>query len=292
MAARLTYVIDDYLRRHDGVITLAQAERCGMSRYAVQRRVRSGHWKQCSRGVYFVDDRPFTDAARIRAEVWSYGSAATACGVAAAWWHNIISSAPDHVEVTVPLTKGSRSRWTSSVRRRDLAPADIVLRRSLRVTAIPLTVLEAVASTHSRAIMDSALQRGVSLHQLHAAHVRNARRHGAAVAGRFLREASNGARSEAERLLVRLLRAAKISGWRANYPVCGYVVDVAFPEHKVAIEVDGWAFHNDRAAFQHDRTRQNRISLNGWKVLRFTWLDLTENPQRVIAEIAAATRSL
>lgn len=284
-------MLEDYLRRQDGVITLAQARNAGLSQDAVERRVRSGAWRRCSRGVYFVDDRPFTDAARIRAEVWSYGRAATACGVAAAWWHGIISAAPDHVEVTVPLSKGSRSRWASSVRRRDLASADIVLRRSLRVTAIPLTVLEAVASTHSRAIMDSALQRGVSLDQLHTAHVRNARRHGATLAGRFLREASDGARSEAERLLIRLLRAAKISGWRANYPVGGYVVDVAFPEQKVAIEVDGWAFHNDRAAFQHDRTRQNRISLNGWKVLRFTWLDLTEHPQRVIAEIAAAIRS-
>jgi very-short-patch-repair endonuclease len=284
-------VLDDYLRRHDGVITLQQAERCGLTRYAVSRRVQSGHWRQCSRGVYFVDDRPFSDAARIRAEVWSHGTTATACGLAAAWWHGIISAAPEHVEVTVPLSKGSRSRWGSSVRRRDLAAVDIVLRRNLRVTAIPLTVLEAVASTHSRAILDSALQRGVSLDQLHTAHARNARRHGGTLAGRFLREASDGARSEAERLLIRLLRSAKISGWRANYPVCGYVIDVAFPQQKVAIEVDGWAFHHDRTAFQHDRTRQNRISLNGWKVLRFTWLDLTEYPQRVIAEIRRAIRS-
>lgn len=285
-------VLEDYLRRQDGVITLAQARHAGLSQDAVERRVHSGAWRRCSRGVYFVDDRPFTDAARIRAEVWSYGNAATACGLAAAWWHGIVSTAPDHVDVTVPMSKGGRSRWGSSVRRRDLAPADIVLRRSLRVTAIPLTVLEVVASSHSRAIMDSALQRGVSLEQLHAAQARNARRHGAALAGRFLREASDGARSEAERLLIRLLRAAKFSGWRANYPVCGYVVDVAFPQQKVVIEVDGWAFHNDRAAFQRDRTRQNRISLNGWQVLRFTWLDLTEYPQRVIAEIrrAIATR--
>ena len=46
-------------------------------------------------------------------------------------------------------------------------------------------------------------------------------------------------------------------------------VDVAFSKQKVDIEVDGY----------------------GWKVLRFTWLDLTEHPQRVTAEIAAATRS-
>ncbi len=136
--------------------------------------------------------------------------------------------------------------------------------------------------------MDRALQGDLELRDLWRAHLRNKGRHGSPAARRLLQAASDGARSEAERLLVRLLRAAKISGWKANYPVCGYVVDVAFPKQKVAIEVDGWAFHSDQAAFQNDRNRQNRIALSGWQVLRFTWLDLTEHPQRVIAEIARA----
>ena len=79
----------------------------------------------------------------------------------------------------------------------------------------------------------------------------------------------------------------------------GYKVDVAFPKHKVAIETDGCGVHwghlplaGDRQEdFQNDRERQNKIALLGWQVLRFTWLDLTEYPQRVIAEIAAAIRS-
>jgi len=56
---------------------------------------------------------------------------------------------------------------------------------------------------------------------------------------------------------------------------------------KIAIETDGWACHND-PAFQHDRERQNEIALLGWQVLRFTWLDLVEYPQRVISEIRFA----
>jgi very-short-patch-repair endonuclease len=42
-------------------------------------------------------------------------------------------------------------------------------------------------------------------------------------------------------LLVKLLREAGITGWRTNYPVGGYEVDVAFPASKIAIETDGWA---------------------------------------------------
>ena len=136
--------------------------------------------------------------------------------------------------------------------------------------------------------MDSALQRHVDLSALWRAHLRNKGRYGSPAARRLLQAASDGARSEAERLLVKLLREAGITGWRTNYPVGGYEVDVAFPGPKVAIETDGWAFHSDQEAFQDDRERQNNIALLGWQVLRFTWLDLTEYPQRVIAEIRFA----
>jgi very-short-patch-repair endonuclease len=105
-----------------------------------------------------------------------------------------------------------------------------------------------------------------------------------------LQAASDGARSEAERILVRLLKQAGIAGWRTDYPLAGYLIDVAFPDPKVAIEVDGFAFHSDPDAFHKDRVRQNRISLLGWQVLRFTWLDLTEYPERVLATISRRFR--
>ena len=136
--------------------------------------------------------------------------------------------------------------------------------------------------------MDSALQRDVELRELWHAHLRNKGRYGSPAARRLLQAASDSARSEAERLLVKLLKEAGITGWRTNYPVGGYKVDVAFPGPKVAIETDGWAFHSDQDDFQNDRERQNNIALLGWQVLRFTWLDLVEYPQRVIAVIRSA----
>ena len=280
------------MRRHDGVITLAQARRAGLSEYAVRRRVRSGQWRRCALGVYFADDRPFTTAARIRAAVWSRGSQAVASGLAAAWWHGLMTVAPDPVEVTVPRTSHWRAPKGIRLRRRDLAERDIVEHRGLRVTTLPLTVVEAaVRRGGGPAIMDAALQRCVDLAVLENAHRRNRGRHGAQAAGRLLLAAAGGARSEAERLLVQLLRGADITGWRANYAVGNYVVDIAFPAQRVAIEIDGWAFHSDQAAFQNDRVRQNRLALQGWQVLRFTWLDLTQHPERLLAAIRKAIRA-
>jgi very-short-patch-repair endonuclease len=84
------------------------------------------------------------------------------------------------------------------------------------------------------------------------------------------------------------LRDNGITGWKTNYPVGGYKLHVAFPKPKVAIETDGCTFHSSQEDFQNDRERQHTIALLGWQVLRFTWLDLTEYPQRVQAEIRFA----
>lgn len=282
-------MLEDHLRRHDGVLTLAQARRCGIDRHAVHRRVRAGHWRPCGRGVYFVDDRPFTDAARIRATVWSYGGRAAASGLAAAYWLELTRFAPDVVEVTVPRDSNGRRRAGSRVRRRDLAPVDVVERRGLRVTAVPLTVVEAAVRQRGGAqLMDSALQRHVELRELWAAHLRNKGRYGSPASRLLLQAASDGARSAAERLLVKILVDAGITGWTANYPVGGYRVDVGFPGPKVALEADGFAFHSGVREFQVDRTRQNAIVLLGWQVLRFTWLDLTEYPDKVAAVVRSA----
>ena len=206
-------MLDDLLRRHDGVITLAQARCVGLSEHAVMRRQSSGHWRRCGPGVYFVDDRPYTDAARIRAAVWSYGIRAAASGVAAAWWHGLTKFAPDIVEVTVPRDSNGRCRAGSRVRRRELKPVDVVEQKGLRVTELGLTVVEAaVRSAGGAKLMDSALLHRVDLRGLWRAHLRNKGRYGSPAARRLLQAADDGARSQAERLLIRLLKAARITG--------------------------------------------------------------------------------
>jgi very-short-patch-repair endonuclease len=283
-------VLDDLLRRHDGVITLAQARCVGLSEQSVNRRVRSGHWRRCSAGVFFVDDRQFTDAARIRAAVWGYGRRSAASGLAAAWWLGLTKFAPDTVEVTVPRDSHGRNRPGCRVRRRNLAEKDLIERNGLQVTALPLTVLEAaVRRGGGSQLMDTALQRHLELPPLWTAHLRNKGRYGSPAARRLLQAADGGARSQAERLFAQLLKQAGITGWKANQRVAGYEVDYVFAATKVAIEIDGLAFHSDSDDFHRDRIKQNAIALAGYQVLRFTWLDLVEYPERVIATVRRAT---
>jgi very-short-patch-repair endonuclease len=284
--------IEGILRRQAGVISRAQALSAGMSEDQVDRRLATGRWLTVRPGVYLMADRELSDESRIRAAGLWAGAEATVSGMAAAWWHRLWPDPPSTVEITVPSRRVLRPGQGIRVRRRNLAEGDRVTIRGVCVTDVPLTVLEAAVALGKRGsrLVDSALQRRVRFEALHRAHCRNLGRRGSSAAAKLLAAAADGAASAAEREAITLLRGAHLSGWRQHYMLGGYEVDVAFPDQRVAIEVDGWAWHSDAQTFRKDRQRQNSLVLAGWTVLRFTWHDLIERPGEVIAEIRAALR--
>jgi very-short-patch-repair endonuclease len=85
-----------------------------------------------------------------------------------------------------------------------------------------------------------------------------------------------------------LLRDGGLDGWARGIRFGPYEIDLGFPEVKVAIEVDGWAWRVDADRFRTDRRKQNTLVAAGWTVLRFTWHDLQKRPTQVVAEIRAA----
>ncbi|WP_219418880.1 endonuclease domain-containing protein, partial [Pseudonocardia nigra] len=97
--------------------------------------------------------------------------------------------------------------------------------------------------------------------------------------------AADRSASVAERLLVHMFRDAGCAGWHRAFSAAGHLVDIAFPAARVAIEVDGWAWHMDAERARQDKRRQNALVRAGWTVLRYTWHDLTGRPRTVLAEI-------
>ncbi len=69
-------------------------------------------------------------------------------------------------------------------------------------------------------------------------------------------------------------------------------VGFAYPDVSLAIEVDGYEFHGSLGAFRHDRARQNELVAAGWTVLRFTWHDVTQRPERVVGSIRCVLGAL
>jgi hypothetical protein len=53
-------------------------------------------------------------------------------------------------------------------------------------------------------------------------------------------------------------------------------------------ETDGRGFHSHRKAFEHDRLRDQRLTLARYAVVRFTWRQVANDP----GSVAAALRTL
>jgi very-short-patch-repair endonuclease len=281
--------LDSVLARQAGVISRQQALACGLSRAAIDHRLRLRRWRPLHPKVYLAAGHRRDDEVKVRAALLWAGDGAALSGVAAAWWEGMVEQAPARVGVTVARSRCPRSRPGVSVRRRTLADEDLVVHRGLAVTARPLTVLEAAVELGAPGslLLDRALQRWVRFPAVYEAYCRNLGAHGSASAGRMLVAAADRSASVAERLLVRMLRESGAAGWHCAYPALGYAIDIAFPAAKIAIEVDGWAWHMDAERAAADKRRQNALVRAGWTILRYTWHDLDGRPKSVLAEIAS-----
>ena len=59
--------------------------------------------------------------------------------------------------------------------------------------------------------------------------------------------------------------------YRGAVPGRGFRIDIAIPSFRLAIEVDGFQHHGRFLDdFKKDRRRQNLLTLNGWRILRFS----------------------
>ena len=88
-------------------------------------------------------------------------------------------------------------------------------------------------------------------------------------------------RSELEERFLRFCDQHGIVRPRVNAIVAGLEVDFYWPRQRLAVELDGWAFHRTRAAFERDRTRDTLLAAAVVRVLRFTHRQLTATPDDV-----------
>jgi hypothetical protein len=68
-------------------------------------------------------------------------------------------------------------------------------------------------------------------------------------------------------------------------------VDAAWPDARVAVELDGAAFHGSREQRERDLPRDSALAAAGWIVLRFSYKRLMRDPEGCRREIVAALRN-
>lgn len=284
------------IRSQDGMLAVEQAKEAGFTRAQIAARVKKGEWLRDASGVLRAADHPVTPRSRIRAAMLSLGEDATLVGRSAAFWWRLTDVVPAEIEIAVDHARQPRPRRGVRLLRRAVPPEDRVVVDGVAVTKRPATVLAAVASLGlllGARLMDQALQAGVSLEAMCDVHRRTIGRYGAVLAMQLLLLAGGGARSEAERTAHRVLRAAGLREWHADHEVRlpGFgraVLDVAFVERRVLVEIDGWAYHRDLRAFLRDARRQNALMLEGWVVIRTNWFELRESPDLFVRTVSEA----
>ena len=205
--------------------------------------------------------------------------------------------------MTVPRTAGARLR-IAKVHRADLSDQDLTRIGELPVTRVARTLVDLGAIWSPRAMeaaVDTALDGElVTPAQLEAAierAPRGCRRPGVPSLCAAL-EAWTGPiqpESPAEARLVR-----RLDEWGMPEPVLQHVVrdqhggfvarlDIAWPEHRVALEYDGMRAHNPRRV-EHDERRDAAVEALGWAVVHADRIDLRPGQARLRTRLGGLLR--
>jgi very-short-patch-repair endonuclease len=277
-----------------GLITTPQLHVAGVGRGVVQRRLANGMLHRRYRGVYLVGHPILLPGAAELAGVLACGRQTFVSHRSAARLWGLVQTSGGDVEVTV-AGRECRSRHGLLVHSVEaLAAADQAERRGIPVTA-PARALIDFASTTGRDDAERAIAEGFALklvteQQLRGAADRAPNRAGVARVKAILGQPGGPSRtrSDGERAMLRLIRAAHLPPPRTNYHVAGYSADFCWPDERLIVELDGYDFHSNRAAFERDHRRDIAHRDAGYEVLRFTGRQLEEAPVYVATVIARA----
>jgi hypothetical protein len=290
-----------------GLITHAQLDELGVSPQQRKHLIGSGHLVVVHPGVVRIGGADLAWPQALHAACLATNGSAVASHRAAArlWRLDGLSSPP--VEISLP--RWSRPGPRTGVRiheSTDLGPVDRCAVNGIPTTTAIRTLIDlgaVVSVLPLETALDDAVRRNlVSLPALRQRFVELARRgrRGIGVLRPLLEARTgdlSGPGSTFETRTLALIRESNLPDPVCQHEVRGpgwvHYLDFAWPEQHVAMECDSLAYHFGRRALQWDDTRQNRLVLLGWTVLRFTWQDLVQRPGRLVAQVRQAlTRHL
>lgn len=184
----------------------------------------------------------------------------------------------------------------------DLFGADVVFIDGLPVTSLARTMADLLMVLSrkrvERMIDDLLSSRRIMLDDLIATHGRYARSgRPTTVAMREIiterSDVSTVTGSILEDLALAVFERAGFPEPEKQHPVPGWtsgpgLVDLAWPAHRVLVELDGRRWHSRDEAFERDRERDHAAILAGWAPLRFTHAHLRRRPDYVIRVVRKA----
>lgn len=281
--------------RQHGVVALAQLRGLGLEASTVRSRAAAGRLHRLHRGVFAVGRRTVDVHGRWMAAVLACGTGALLSrGSSLELWGAL---APSGRPISVTTPGSPRTRAGIEVHRSStLTAADRAIVDGIPCTSVARTLLDFAATARPRELARAVEE----LERLRLFDGRDMDRvlksgNGSRGIGRLqavLAEWTEPAftRSEAERRLLELIRAASLPSPLVNTWVAGYEVDLYWPEHGLAVEFDGYAYHHTRQAVERDAARDADLDDAGIGVLRVTWNQLEHQPRRLIERLSRKLR--
>jgi very-short-patch-repair endonuclease len=270
--------------RQHNVVTFEQLVALGFDMKWVSRRLRDGRLTRLHRGVYLAAPLPAQFTPEMAA-VLACGDAAVLSHHSAAALYEIRPRAEGNPHVTVA---GRRARKREGIHVHRARTLEATHRHGIPVTTPARTLLDLATvlprRPFERAVEEAQLRRLVTADTLRNTPTGH---HGTKALHEALAHEPRLTRSEAEAELLRLIRAAGLPIPLTNARVGRYEVDFLWPDHGLVVEMDGFAYHSSRHAFERDRLRDAELQAIGLRVVRVTWRQLAE-PEALIARLAAA----
>ena len=287
------------MRRQHGLISRKQALAVGMTAHQIKKRLRTGRWARAARGVYRHAVWPSTRLSRLLAGCMACDALASHRSAAAL--HGIDGYELDRVELVVPWERKPAIEGVKLHRTTQIELTKPAMRQGVPCTGVGRTVLD-LASVVSRerlvraidSVLRDGLLRPADLYAVLVSHSRQGR------AGcHAFREALDERWGDGpvplsgwSRMVADLLNESGLDRPAMEYRIQDdrgelvAQVDLAYPNHRLAIELDSKRWHLNSVSFDHDPRRRNALTVIGWTVLSFTWSDYKERPTQLCATVA------
>lgn len=285
--------------RQGGYITRDQLLAGGLSASAVDRRIRSGELTVVSESTYQVF--PSSDHVDLmRGALLALPEAVVSHQSAA---HLLEFPRTPALVPTVVVASHTTHKFRGVIVRRcdDLDKSHLTRVDGLRVTNIARTIFDLggiLEYAEFDAIAEALILDGrMKIHHFERMTNDLARRGkpGSRAAKEFIavRFGGDPRATALERRGRAVLAAAGLRPPIAQYQIPwdpGRRFDDAYPEARLAIEWDSRAWHLRKAAMAADRRRDREAALHGWYVIRYTWEEVTDEPELVATTVASLLR--
>jgi very-short-patch-repair endonuclease len=233
------------------------------------------------------------EAHAMAADLWAGGAGALSHRSAAGNL-GLLGSRSLPIEVGITDTRRSPVDWLVVHRFGDHFAAEIEVMNGLRTSSVRRTVLDLAGKKDplTEKVLDRATRLDpTALGKMWLLYEEEWARgyRGVAILRSLLMERAPGeapTHSDLEDLFSAIARRGSLPSPVRQFPVqlprFEAHLDFAYPRGLIGIEVDSYAWHMDRKAFERDRERDLELSMLGWTILRFTWAKLRWEPEFVL----------